>query len=132
MTTAGSGMTERAGRRRASKRELRAWAWIAGGLAFFAPWVALGASPKPATGAAAATSDRPVVIVKRITRRVVIRDRPTPAPVQYVVVAPSSSSGSSSSGSAGTVAAGSNGSSNGSNGGGSNNAPPPTTTTGGS
>ena len=130
-------MTERAGRRRASKRELRAWAWIAGGLAFFAPWVALGASPKPATGAAAATSDRPVVIVKRITRRVVIRDRPTPAPVQYVVVGPSSSSGSSSSGSsssgsAGTVAAASNGSSNGSNGGGSNNAPPPTTTTGGS
>ncbi len=131
-------MTERAGRRRASKRELRVWAWVAGGLAFFAPWAALGASPKPATEAAAAKTERPALIVKKITRRVVIRDRPAPAPVQYVVVGSSSSSGSSSSassssGSAGTVAAGSNGSSNGSsNGGGSNNTPPPTTTTGGS
>lgn len=125
-------MTERAGRRRASKGELRVWAWVAGGLAFFAPWVALGASPKPAPDAAAAKPERPVLVVRRITRLVVIRDRPTPAPVRYVV-APSSSSGASSSGSAGTVAAGSsNGSSGGSNGGGSNNTPPPTTTTGGS
>lgn len=122
-------MTERDWRRRASKRELRAWAWIAGGLAFFAPWAALGASPKPATDAAAAKTERPVLIVRKITRLVVIRDRPTPAPVQYVVVGPSSSSGSSSSGSAGTVAAGSSG---GSSGGGSNTTPPPTTTTGGS
>ena len=127
-------MTEpaaRVGRRRASKRELRIWAWLAGGLAFFAPWAALGASPKPAADIAAGKAERPVVIVKKITRRVVIKDRPAPAPVQYVTV-PSSSSASSSSGSTGTVAAGSNGSSNGSSGGGSNNTPPPTTTTGGS
>ncbi len=118
---------ERVGRRRASKRELRVWAWLAGGLAFFAPWAALGASPKPATNVAAGKAERPVVIVKKITRRVVITDRPASAPVQYVTV-PSSPSGSSSSGS-GTVAAGSNGSSNG---GGSTTNPPPTTSTGGS
>ncbi len=121
-------MTERAervGRRRASKRELRIWAWLAGGLAFFAPWAALGASPKPAADVAAGKAERPVVIVRKITRRVVIQSRPASAPVQYVTV-PSSSSGSTPSGSAGAVAAGSNGSS-----GGSSN-PPPTTTTGGS
>jgi hypothetical protein len=113
---------ERTGRRRASKRELRLWAWVAGGLAFFAPWAALGASPKPAPSAAAATPDRPVVIVKKITRRVVIQARPSSAPVQYVTVP---SSGSSSSSGSGAVAAGpSNGS--------SGSTAPPATSTGGS
>jgi uncharacterized membrane protein YgcG len=118
-------MTERAVKKRASKRELRVWAWLAGGMAFLAPLAVLGASPKPPADAAAGTGDRPVLIVRKITRRVIVRDRPSPAPVRYVV-APSSSSSSSS---GGTVAAGS---SNGSSGGGGSSTTPPTTTTGGS
>ncbi|HEY7756227.1 MAG TPA: hypothetical protein VID69_08380 [Actinomycetota bacterium] len=105
-------MTERAPRRRASKRELRTWAWIAGSLAFFAPWAALGASPKPPDAAA---DERPVLIVRTITRRVVIQDRPTQAPVRYVY-APSDGSTSSAPG-ADTAPA---------------PAPPPATSTGGS
>jgi hypothetical protein len=109
-------MTERAPRRRASKRELRTWAWIAGGLAFFAPWAALGASPKPPPDAAAA-GERPVLIVRTITRRVVIQDRPTQAPVRYVY-APSNGS-TTSAPSANTAPA-------------PPPPPPPTTNTGGS
>ena len=40
-------MTEKARRPRVSKRELRAWAWVAGALAFLAPAAVLGAVPKP-------------------------------------------------------------------------------------
>lgn len=121
-------MTDRAaGRRRASKRELRVWAWVAGAAAFLAPLSALGASPKPAEDAAAA-GNRPVVIVRKITRRVVVRERPSPAPVRYVVAGPTSSSASSPSAAAGSAVAA--GSSNGAGGGSSTT--PPTTTTGGS
>jgi hypothetical protein len=89
-------MTERLPRRRASKRELRAWAWIAGGLAFAVPWAALGAAPKPpSVQASAADSQRPVVIVRKITRRVIVSHPSVPAPVRYVT-APSSSNGSGS------------------------------------
>jgi len=76
-------MTDRARRRRASKRELRAWAWIAGGLAFFAPWAGLGASPKPAV-TAASEGERPVIVIHRITRRVIVHE-PAEAPVTFVV-----------------------------------------------
>lgn len=107
-------MTERAPRRRASKRELRTWAWIAGGLAFFAPWAALGGSPKPPATPAAA-GERPVLIVRTITRRVIIQDRPTQAPVRYVY-APST--GTTSSAPSGNTAP--------------PPPPPPTTSTGGS
>ncbi|HEX6231003.1 MAG TPA: hypothetical protein VF029_04775 [Actinomycetota bacterium] len=110
-------MTDRAPRRRASKRELRVWAWIAGGLALFAPWAGLGASPKPAATASAGPDERPVIVIRKITRRIVIRERPAQAPVTYVYTEGSSS-----------------GSSGGSSGGGSVNAapPPPATNTGGS
>lgn len=95
-------MTERKPRRRASKRALRAWAWTAGGLAFVAPFTALGASPTPPSDQAQASRERrPVLVVRKITRVVVVRERPAEAPVQ-VVYAPS---GSSSSASTGTVAA---------------------------
>jgi hypothetical protein len=90
---------ERVPRKRASKRRLRALAWIAGGLAFATPFGALAAAPKPAKTAAnaraAGSNKPPVTIVRRITKRVVITHPTASAPVQYV--APSSSSSSSSS-----------------------------------
>jgi hypothetical protein len=116
-------MTDRSPRRRASKGALRAWAWVAGGLAFLAPLTALGASPKPPVDQASAGQRRPVLVVRRITRVVVVRERPSPAPVRYVY-APS---GSSSTPSTDTVSAQSSSTS-------AQTAPPqpPTTTTGGS
>jgi hypothetical protein len=111
-------MTERSSRRRASRRVLRAWAWVAGGLAFLTPWAALGASPKPPTTMAVGSERRPVVVVRKITRRVVIKDRPAEAPVQYVY-APAPPSSSTSTGTAAAPPA-------------PPPPPPPTTSTGGS
>jgi hypothetical protein len=95
---------ERVPRKRASKRRLRALAWIAGGLAFAAPFTALASSPKPVTTQRANGSKAPVTIVRRITKRVVITHPAAQAPVQYVAPSGSSSSSSSSS-SGGTIAA---------------------------
>jgi len=95
-------MTERAPRRRASKRALRTWAWITGGLAFLAPVAALGASPKPPADVAQGTTERPVVVIRKITKRIVVHEQPADAPVRYVY-APSS--GSSAPGSTTAVAA---------------------------
>jgi len=92
-------MTEkRAPRARASRRELRAWAWVAGGLALLVPWAVVAEAQQ-----ASATKDkRPVVVVRRITRRVIITQPAKPSGVQYVYTsAPSSSSSSSSSSSGG-------------------------------
>ena len=114
------GMTERvpvpapARRRRLSRRALRAWAWIAGGVALLAPLGALVAQPKIATASIAAPRR---VIVKKIVRRIiVISPKATVPPARVVYVG----GGSSSSG----------GSSVGSSSGGA--APAPVTTTGGS
>lgn len=86
-------MTEaHAKRPRLSKRALRVWAWVAGGLAFFSPWIELGLSPKAAAQASPTTSARPVIIVRKITRRVIVQNAAKPVPVQYV----SSSSGGGS------------------------------------
>jgi hypothetical protein len=94
-------MTDAAPKRpRLSKRVLRAWAWIAGGIAFFSPWAVLGLSPKPATGAEVAKPPRQMVIVRKITRRVIIQDAPKSQPVRYVYAG--GSSGSSVSGSSGS------------------------------
>jgi hypothetical protein len=106
-------------RRRASKGELRWWAWVAGAVAFLAPAAALGAAPKPAAPQASSESRPPVEVVRTITRRVIVVERPAEAPVLYVS-APSGGSG-------GTVAASSSGSS-----GSAPPAPPPVTSTGGS
>jgi hypothetical protein len=85
------GSTKAAKRPRLSKRVLRAWAWIAGATAFFSAWAAIGLSPKPAVSAAG-TVNRPVTIVRKITRRIVITNAPKPAPVHYVYVGGGSSS----------------------------------------
>jgi hypothetical protein len=102
-------MTDRAGRRRASKRELRLWAWVAGGLAFVAPWAALAGAPKPASAAATAGERWPAVVVRTITRRVIVTHPRSDAPVRYVAAPP-----------------------NGSSSGGAAAPPPPATSTGGS
>lgn len=88
-------MTERAAKpRRLSRGVLRTWAWIAGALAFFSPWAILGISPRPATSASAQPPQK-IIIVKKITRRIIIKDSPKPQPVQYVYSGGSSSSVSS-------------------------------------
>jgi hypothetical protein len=86
-------------KRRASRGEVRAWAWILGTFSFLAPWTILGVSPKPAADAAPArapkgrtTPQRPVVMV--ITKKIIVTDgaaasAPTrttsgAAPINYV------------------------------------------------
>ena len=108
---------ERIPRKRASKRRLRALAWIAGGVAFVAPFTALASSPKPASMQRATGGSKPqVTVVRRITKRIVITHPAAQAPVQYVAPSGSGYSSSSSSSSGGTIAA----------------PPPPTTSTSGS
>jgi hypothetical protein len=62
--------------KRASRRRVRVWAWMAGSLSFVAPLAAFGVSPKPAQGqpiaAPAATRSRghrPVVLI--VTKKVI-------------------------------------------------------------
>jgi len=82
-------------RRRLSRRALRALAWVAGGLAFASPFAALTAAPRPATAGDGA-SPRRVIIVRKITRRIVVHPAPEPLPVRYVYVGGGSSSAPSS------------------------------------
>jgi hypothetical protein len=76
-------MTEPMRRPRASKRELRAWAWVAGALAFLAPAAVFGAVPKPPQDAARASA-RPDVVIRKITRRIVITRPAASSQVRYV------------------------------------------------
>ncbi len=108
-------MTDTAPRKRTrlSKGRVRAVAWVAGGATFLTGLGIFGAAPKVASSIETSPRrprQRPVVIVKKIVRRVIITDAPA-APITI-------SQGSSSSTSAG--------------GGGSTSAPPVTTSTGGS
>jgi hypothetical protein len=88
-------------------------AWIAGGAAFLTPLGALASSPNTAAADRAGRA-RPRVIVRKITRRVIVVTpaKPQAPTIHYV----GGSSSSSSSGSSGTVA----------------QAPAPATSTGGS
>lgn len=90
-------MTENVRRPRASKRELRAWAWVAGALAFLAPAAVFGAAPKPPQDTPQAT-DRPDFVIRKITRRIVITRPAASSPVRYVT-------GGSTSGSSGVSSA---------------------------
>lgn len=98
-------MTEAAKRRRLSRGALRALAWIAGGATFASSFASLTVSPRPATASDASQKPRRVIIVRKITRRVIIHQAPDTSP-RYVYVGggSSGSSGSSSSGGS-TVAA---------------------------
>lgn len=99
-------MTESVRRPRASKRELRAWAWVAGALAFLAPAAVFGAVPKPPQDTAQAT-DRPALVIRKITRRIVITRPAASSPVRYVASGSTSGSGSVSSAPAATSTGGS-------------------------
>jgi len=86
-------------KRRASRREVRAWAGILGTFSFLAPWAILGLSPKPAADASPTrapkgptTPQRPVVMV--ITKKIIVtttaatsgpaRTTSGAAPINYV------------------------------------------------
>jgi len=99
-------MTEEVRRPRASKRELRAWAWVAGALAFLAPAAVFGAAPKPPQDTAQET-DRPALVIRKITRRIVITRPAASSPVRYVVGGSASGSGSVGSAPAATSTGGS-------------------------
>ncbi len=73
--------------KRASRRALRAWTWVAGAVSFLTPTAILAAAPRPAASAVpVATSPRaPVVIIHHVIRRVVVR-----APTRVVTVGGSS------------------------------------------
>lgn len=95
-------MTERATRRtRWSRGRVRGLAWATGVATFLAGIGVLGASPMPERSRDRANASRtewPRVIVRRITRRVVIVEPAEPAPVSVVPAPTTTSSSSSSSG----------------------------------
>ena len=112
-------MTERPRPRRLSRWTLRALAWIAEALAFLSPFAGLTISPKPATAEqSSGDGARRVIVVRRITRRVIVQPAPERQPVRYVYVGGGSSGGSApaSGGYVSSAVA----------------APPPATSTGGS
>jgi len=85
-------------KRRASRGQVRAWAWILGTFSFVAPWATLGLSPKPAADASPTPApkgqtapQRPVVMV--ITKKIIVTTAEAPAvarttsgagPIHYV------------------------------------------------
>ena len=85
--------------KRWSKGRVRALAWVTGVATFFAGFGILGAAPKPSSANATGPSGpqkppRQRVIVRKVTRRVVVVDPVVTAPVTY---APSTSTGDGSS-----------------------------------
>jgi len=100
-------MTERAPRQRASKRELRAWAWVAGAIAFVAPAAVFGAVPKPPQDTGAQATKGPDIVIRRITRRIVITRPAASSPVRYVSAGSTSGSSTVSSTPAATSTGGS-------------------------
>ena len=79
-------------RQRLSKRALRAWAWIAGATAVFAPLGLIGAQPKLATASAEA-GPRTVIVKKTVRRVIVVSRKASPAPHRVVYVGGGSSAG---------------------------------------
>jgi hypothetical protein len=79
-------------RSRLSKRALRAWAWIAGATAVFAPLGMIAAQPKVATASADA-GPRTVIVKKTVRRVIVVSPTANPAPQRVVYVGGGSSGG---------------------------------------
>jgi len=79
---------------RLSKRALRAWAWIAGATALFAPLGLIGAQPK-VTIASAGSAPRTVIVKKTVRRIIVVSPRANPAPQRVIYVGGGSSGGGS-------------------------------------
>jgi hypothetical protein len=81
-------MTDRAPKKRWSKRVVRTAAWTTAAAAFISALGAIGAAPTPAA-ATRGDSTRPArqkIIIRRIIRKVVIVDPAGPAPVQVISV----------------------------------------------
>ena len=75
--------------KRWSKGRVRALAWVTGAATFLAGFGILGAAPKPSTANATDSSNRQKpprqrIIVRKVTRRVVVVDPVVTAPVTYV------------------------------------------------
>jgi len=81
-------MTDRAPKKRWSKRVVRTAAWTTAAAAFISALGAIGAAPTPAaaTRGASAQSVRQKIIIRRIIKKVVIVDPAGPAPVQVISV----------------------------------------------
>jgi hypothetical protein len=79
-----------------SKRALRAWAWIAGATAVFAPLGLIAAQPKMAT-ASAGTQPRTVIVKKTVRRVIVVSPKANPAPQRVIYVGGGSSGGGTAS-----------------------------------
>ncbi len=70
--------------KRASRGQVRVWAWTTAALSFLAPWAYFGVHPKPASGATTAppqsnapTRRRPVVLI--ITKKVIYTQSSAPS-----------------------------------------------------
>lgn len=108
-------MTDGPRSRRLPRWALRSLAWVTGGLAFLSPFVGLTISPKPSSADQDSSERvRRYILVRRITKRMIVRPTPERQAVRYVYVGGGSSGGSSGSGGSAVAA------------------PAPTTTTGGS
>jgi len=80
--------------KRATRGQVRTWAWIVGSLSVLTPWAMFGVSPRPVAGATALPSrarhtTRPIVVI--VTRKI-IHDGSTSAstsggPITYVTAA---------------------------------------------
>jgi hypothetical protein len=84
-------------RTRLSKGRVRAVAWVAGGATFLTGVGILGVSPKPDPSTAAASpprAKRPVVIVRKVLRRVIVTDPVASAPVRVIPGTSTSTAGS--------------------------------------
>jgi len=76
-------------RRRASKRALRVGAWVAGIIAFAAPWGILAGRPTlQAAAPPPLPTDQREVVYRHVTRTVFVQGKPRPAAprVRYVTV----------------------------------------------
>jgi len=110
----GAGMTEArpVKKPRWSRGQLRFLAWVSGSAAFLSFFGILGLSPKPAVASGAVTAagrPRPVrqkIIIRKIIRRVVVVDPPTPtySSGSYAYTPSYTPTYSGSSGGGGTVA----------------------------
>jgi hypothetical protein len=78
-------------RRVASKAALRLAAWSSAAVAFVASWAVFGALPKP-VAVATVPQDRPQegVVVRKIIRRVIVRESATATPPTTVTFTPAS------------------------------------------
>jgi hypothetical protein len=74
------------GRPRRSKRALRWWAYLGSALSFAVPWAALTAAPR--SHATTEPVQRQVIEVRKITRRIIVQERPEAPSAPVIAGAP--------------------------------------------